>query len=120
MNQHTFKLLAGTCRWTARVLGSLFVLVLLAIAIGEGVPNPFTQPLRVELGFLGLGLIMLGSLTGWRWDLAAGIVSVTGWCVFVLAVMLPKRPNAFVWALAVPAVLFLASALLRRHRDTPA
>ena len=116
MNDNTSQLLAGICRWTARILGTFLVLAVVAIAVGEGMPNPFTQPLRVQLGFLGLALILVGILTGWRWDIPASIISLSGWCLFVIAVMRPPRgPNVFVCALALPAILYLASALLRRH-----
>lgn len=118
MNQNTWKLLAGICRWSARILGTLIVVAVLTIAVGEGMPNPFTQPVTVQLGFLGLALILVGILAGWRWDVPAGLVSFTGWCVFVLAVMRPPRgPNVFVCALALPAVLYLTSALLRRRTE---
>jgi hypothetical protein len=118
MNQNTSKLVAGICRWTARIVGTTLVLAVLAIAVGEGMPNPFTQPLPVQLGFLGLALIMAGILTGWRWDVPAGIISLSGWCLFVMAVMKPpKGPNVFVCALALPAVLYLTSALIRRYSE---
>lgn len=120
MNGNTSKLLAGICRWVARILGTLLVLAVLAIAVGEGIPNPFTQPLPIQLGFLGLALILVGILTGWRWDMPAAIISLSGWCLFVIAVMRPpKGPNVFVCALALPAVLYLLSALLRRHSERP-
>jgi len=120
MKNNTSKLLAGVCRWSARILGTLLVLTLLAFAVGEGMPNPFTQPLRVQLGFAGLGLIMLGMIAGWRWELPGGIVSLAGWGLFVMAVVrFPRGPNVFIYTLAVPAVLYLASALLRHHSQRP-
>ena len=119
MNSNTSRLLAGLCRWTARVLGALLVLTVLAFAVGEGMPNPLTQPLPVQLGFAGLGLILLGTIAGWRWELPGGIVSLAGWCLFVMAVMRPKGPNLFVCTLALPGVFYLASALLRRHSERP-
>jgi hypothetical protein len=83
------------------------------IAVGQGVPNPFTQPLPVALGFLGLALITGGLLAGWRWDVGPAIVSLLGWCLFVfVAVKAPRGPDLFVIALALPAVLLLTSAFL--------
>ena len=116
MNPTTAKRLAAFCRWTARILGTLFVVFIMIIAIGEGMPNPFTQPLPVQLGFLELAIIMAGTLDGWRWDLAPAIISLAGWCLFVLAVAMPPRgANPFVIALALPGLLLLASARLRRR-----
>lgn len=116
MNPTTFKRLATLCRWAGRILGTLFVVCIVTIGIGEGMPNPFTQPAPVQLGFLGLAIIMAGILAGWRWDLAPAIISLAGWCLFVLAVARPPRgANPFVIALALPGLLLLASARLRRR-----
>lgn len=108
------KSLAAVCRWTARIFGALLVVLILVIAIGEGVPNPFTQPLIVQIGFLALALIVTGILTGWRWELWGGVLSLAGWCLFFASVIGPKRLNCFVLLLALPGVLSLLSALLRR------
>ena len=109
------------CRWTARILGTLLVLLVVAIAVGEGMPNPFTQPVPIQLGFLGLTLVMAGILAGWRWDVTPAIVSLAGWCLFYFAVVYPPiRHYAFIFALALPAVLLLLSALLKRHSESHA
>lgn len=116
MNRTTSKSLAAVCRWSARILGSLLVLLILLIAVGGGTPNPFTQPVAVQLGLLGLALIMAGMLAGWRWDVGPAIVSMAGWCLFFFAVVFPpRRHSVFIFLLALPAVLLLASALLERH-----
>ena len=116
MNPTTSKWLAPLCRWTARILGAVFVVFIVTIAIGEGMPNPFTQPALIQLGFLGLGIVMAGILAGWRWDLAPAIISLAGWCLFVLSVAMSRKgPNPFVIALALPGLLLLASARLRRR-----
>jgi hypothetical protein len=115
VNPTRSKWLAPLCRWTARILGAVFLVFIVIMAIGEGMPNPLTQPALVQLGFLGLAIVMVGILAGWRWDLAAAIISLAGWCLFVLAVaILRKGPNPFVIALALPGLLLLASARLRR------
>jgi len=112
---NTTKVLAAVCRWTARILGSLLVLMIVILAIGEGMPNPFTQLLSVQLGFLALALITVGILGAWRWELAGGTLSLVGWGLFVAAVMHPPRGlNWFVGALALPGILYVAGALVRR------
>ena len=115
---NTTRISAAACRWTARIIGTLLVLMVALIAIGEGMPNPFTQPMSVQVGFLALALIMIGILAGWRWELAGGILSLFGWVLFVVAVMHPPRGlNWFVSALALPGILYIAGALLRRYND---
>ena len=109
------RLLTAMCRWTARVTGTLLVLMIIVIAIGEGMPNPFTQPLVVQIGFLALAMIMIGILAGWRWELAGGVLSLAGWCLFFVSVIGLKHLNGFVLLLALPGILYLLSALVRRH-----
>jgi len=109
------NVLATVCRWTARILGSLLVVMVFAIAIGEGMPNPFTQPLDVQIGFLALALILIGILAGWRWEFFGGALSLAGWCLFVGSVVGARRLNASICLLALPGVLYLLSALLRLH-----
>lgn len=112
---NTTRLWAAACRWTARIIGTLLVLTIVLFAIGEGMPNPFTQPMAVQVGFLALALIVIGILGAWRWELAGGTLSLVGWVLFAVAVIHPaKRLNWFVSALALPGVLYVAGALLRR------
>ena len=115
---NTPRLLAGACRWTARILGTLLVLMCVIIAIGEGMPNPFTQPTWSQIIFLALALIMIGILIGWRWELAGGIMSLAGFCLGI--VPLNNSPRGLTWfyfALALPGVLYVTSALLRRYEQ---
>jgi hypothetical protein len=112
------RLSAAACRWTARILGALLVLMIVLLAIGEGMPNPFTQPMTVQVGFLALALLMIGILGGWRWELAGGTLSLVGWILFVVAVVHPHRGlNWFVSALALPGLLYVAGAILKRYND---
>jgi len=115
---NTTRLLAAACRWAARIIGTLLVLIIVLFAIGEGMPNPLTQPISVQIGFLALALVMIGILGGWRWELAGGTLSLVGWSLFVVAVMHPARGlNWFVGALALPGLLYVAGALLRRYDE---
>ena len=104
--------IAALCRWTARVIGTLLVLLIVMIGIGEGMPNPFTQPPAIQVGFFALALLMVGILAGWRWEFAGGVISLAGWCLFLASVKC--RLTCFVWALALPGILYVISALLRR------
>jgi hypothetical protein len=116
MNLKAFKPLAIVCRWTGRILGTLLLLVIALLTIGEGLPNPFTQPMAVQVGFLALAFTILGILAGWRWELAGGLISLAGWSLFVMAVTTPHRLNWFMIALALPGLLYAISALLRRQQ----
>ena len=117
---NTVKLLTAVCRWTARVAGTLLVILVVVIAIGEGMPNPFTQPPAVLIGFVALAMILIGILAGWRWELAGGILSLAGWCLFFGSVIGIKRLNLFISLLALPGILYLISAWLRRHNERQA
>lgn len=113
---NTPEILAAACRWTARIIGTLLVLMIVIIAIGEGMPNPLTQPMLVQIGFLALALIVIGILAGWRWELAGGIISLVGWGSFVGPLNCFERGlNWFLGALALPGALYVAGALLRRY-----
>jgi hypothetical protein len=114
------KLLAAVCRWTARSLGALLVVSVFAIAIGEGMPNPFTQPLDIQIGFLALALILIGILAGWWWEFFGGALSLAGWCLFVGSVVGSRGLNVFISFLALPGILYLISAWLRRHNKRQA
>ena len=117
---NTVKLLAAVCSWTARVAGALLVIFAVVIAVGEGMPNPFTQPLAIQIGFLALAMILIGILAGWRWELAGGVLSLAGWCLFFGSVVGVKRLNVFVSLLALPGILYLISAWLSRHNKRQA
>jgi hypothetical protein len=118
MNKNLLKNNAAVCRWTGRIIGTFLALVILIIAIGQGVPNPFTQPVNVQVGFLALALMLIGILAGWKWELAGGITSIAGWCLFLPAVIRsPRGLNGFVLALALPGTLYVLSALLRRFYE---
>ena len=107
------KLLATTFRWTARVIGIVMVGLTLIIAIGEGVPNVFTQPFVIQLGFLALTLVLFGALLAWRWELPGGIM----WVLFILAERVHWQHSLFFILLGVPSLLFLGSSFLRRYYE---
>ncbi len=109
------KRLAAACRWTARILGVFLVFGTLFIAIGEGMPNPFAQSLLVQVMFLALGLLLIGILAAWRWEFAGSITSLAGWSIFIVGLAIsPRGLTVTAVVLAVPGLLYLASARLRR------
>jgi hypothetical protein len=108
-------LLATIFRWTARVIGIVTVGLTLIIAIGEGVPNLFTQPFLIQIGFLALTLVLFGILLAWRWELPGGIMSLAGWVLFILAERVHWQHSLFFILLGVPSLLFLGSSFLHRY-----
>jgi hypothetical protein len=100
----------------------LDVVVIVIIAIGEGMPNPFTQSAIVQVGFVGLVLIVVGFLAGWRWELTGGILSLVGICLIYEPTRVSGKITWFFAALAAPGVLYITSHLLRsyasRHSKT--
>ena len=117
---NTTRLLTTVCRWAARIIGTLLAILIVVIGIGEGMPNPFTQPPAVQIGFLALAMIMIGILTGWRWELFGGTLSTVGWCLFVGSVVGVKSLSVFISLLALPGILYLISAWLRQHNKRQA
>jgi len=111
------KLLATVFRWIGRSMGLVLVGLTLLIAIGEGMPNPFTQPFVIQIGFLALAMVLLGILLAWRWELPGAILSLAGWILFVMAVRINWHKSIFLILLCVPSLLFLGSFFLRWYHD---
>lgn len=111
------KLLATVLRWIARVIGIVLVGLVLLLAIGEGVPSPFSHPFVITIGLLALTLVVSGILLAWRWELSGGIVSLAGWVLFIVAERINWQHSFFFVLLAVPSLLFLSSSFLRWHHE---
>lgn len=93
-------------RWTARTLGTLVLGLLVVLAIGEGVPNPCTQPLSVNLLSLGLLTMVAGLLVAWRWEGIGGSL-ILGGLAFFVSVNHGIRPNAVFGTFFLVGVLYL-------------
>ncbi len=66
-------------RWTARVIGALFLLLYGVFIIGEGMPAIGSQPTGVQLGFAALGLTFLGIIIGWKREGVGALLVGLGW-----------------------------------------
>jgi len=75
-------LIPKTLRWTARILGTLFVLLILVFAIGEGLPKPSILRSRDKLMFLALGLMLIGLVLAWKWAGVGGLLTLAGYLAF--------------------------------------
>ena len=69
-------------RWTARILGSLWALILLAFLLGEGSPAMGQQPASVQFAFAAVGLMLAGVAAGWWRDGLAVLLLLGGWAFF--------------------------------------
>jgi hypothetical protein len=91
-------------RWTARVLGTLLLVLVVLFAISEGVPNPFHQPLAVNLISLGMVMMLTGLLAAWKWEGVGGFLVVAGW-ILVVIVNRGFRPNGIFEAFLIVGIL---------------
>jgi hypothetical protein len=94
-------------RWAARILGTLMVLFLLAMACGEGLPRFSQMTGREQVYSLGMGSLFLGLILAWRWEGWGGLLSVFGWGF--LAVLAGRPPWG--WVLSIPAAVGLLHLL---------
>ena len=107
--------LARIPRWIARVLGLTMVLLVAAIAVGEAVSAPTSQPLtlREALMMCAFVLALVGLLAGGRWETLGGALTLVSMAIFFPVHLAFTgrilRGWAFI-ALLIPAVLFLVAA----------
>jgi hypothetical protein len=72
-------------RWTARILGTTALAVILPIVLAEGVPPVFRQPAGAQLSVSGALLIIAGLGFGWWRDGIAALLITTGWTLRAVA-----------------------------------
>jgi hypothetical protein len=103
---------AQAVRWTARVIGTLFIGIFLAFFVPEFAqkgaavvaPDRIPATIFLFLSFLGLAL-------AWRWEGVGGLLalgSITVSAVFGLQTEVAPAATILLWGMfALPAVLFL-------------
>jgi hypothetical protein len=104
--------------WSARITSLLLLGLVIIIFIGEGgPPNVFRQPLSVQFEFASLGVMLIGLVIGWVREGPGGLLVLLGLAAFnAVELAVNGRPALGAFPLfAVPVVLFLLSALLRRN-----
>lgn len=73
--------------WVTRVLATLLTIMVLVIFLGEGLSsegsgNPFKHSLSVQLEFLGIFIVWVGMIIGWKWEgIASGLI-IGGMMIF--------------------------------------
>lgn len=79
----------NVARWTARALGLLYF-AFMSWFIGahalspEGLPPLWTASLAHQLCTLALFLVVVGGVVGWKWELAAAVMIVSGNALWLL------------------------------------
>jgi len=103
------KKIVKALRWTGRILGILLFLLVLVFAIGEGAPNPFTQPFPANVQFFAWGLCLIGFLVAWRWERIATGMILGGMAAFYILNYMEggKFPGGIFPLFFLPGVLFL-------------
>jgi len=103
---------AFALRWLARLLGTAILVLIAAIAIGEGLPNPFAQPLDVNLLFAAMLTMMIGMIVAWKWEGIGGLLILGGFAFFAV-VNHGIRFNIVFGAMLGAGVLYLGCGWLR-------
>ena len=73
-------------RWSARVVGTLLLLLIAAFAIGEGVqPNRFFHgSLPENLLAVAMLTMIVGQIAAWKWDGWGGLLILTAFALFAV------------------------------------
>jgi hypothetical protein len=111
-------------QWSGRFGATLLVLLVLAIAIGEGAaghfPDPLKQPwpVRIELLLL-LPVMLAGLLAAWRWELAGAAAALAALIAFnAVELNVNHKPAGGAFPLfALPPLLLLAHAMIARREQ---
>ena len=77
-----FKNVPEFVRWTSRTIGMLLVILVITIAIGEGVPNPASLTARELTLMIALLIILAGLVLGFVREGWGGLLVLAGYGVF--------------------------------------
>jgi len=114
------SLLRGIIRWTARVLSVFSTSVLIMFVVGEPFPvEKITATQLLGLILFPVGLVIGFAVAWWREGLGGSITIgslLAFYAVFTLLMHEPLSDGVWFLVFALPAFLFLLSALLRRSR----
>jgi hypothetical protein len=62
------KNLIKIVRWIAGIIGMLFFIFVVLVAIGEGVPKFWKESLPVQLEALAMVIMLIGAAAGLKWN----------------------------------------------------
>lgn len=122
-NSKRYRYALAGLGWVARLSGLALVLLVAAIAVGDGrPPNPFRQPTPVAIELWLMLVMIIGLIAAWRWELTAAAVTLAAVAGFNLVELVVNRKlagGAFP-LFAIPPILYIAHALLRRAQTRAA
>jgi hypothetical protein len=77
--------LMTTARWTARVVGTPILALILALAIGDGVhPVRMFESLRVGLLTVTMLTMIVGQIAAWKWEGIGGGLILGNYVLFAV------------------------------------
>jgi hypothetical protein len=71
-------------RWTARILGTALLALIVILAIGEGGPNPLRGSFREHLLGTGILAMLIGQIVAWRWERTGSLLILGGFALFAI------------------------------------
>ena len=71
-------------RWSARVVGTAILALIVTIAVGEGLPNPFVLSPRELLLFAAMLMMVVGLVVAWKWERIGGVLILGGLAFFAI------------------------------------
>ena len=72
-------------RWTARIVGTAVLALIVALAIGEGVhPARLFETLPVALLTVGMLTMLVGLVAAWKWEGIGGLLILGGLAFFAV------------------------------------
>src|SRR5262245_27872797 len=103
-----------TMLWIARLTGTLAILPLMMVLIGEPGHGPSGRE-WLYLAFFPCGF-SVGYLLGWRWPLLGGVLSLGCMAISLMLIGRIFGPEPYlIWAgLSVPGVLYVLAGLKLR------
>jgi hypothetical protein len=84
-----FRSLVNAARWTARTVGLLYF-AFMSWFVGahalspDGLPPLWRASLHQQLDALALLLVVVGCVVGWKWDLSAAVMILSGNALWLL------------------------------------
>jgi hypothetical protein len=103
---------ATALRWTARIIGTLFVVVFVAFFVTDAVQKE-TRAIESDVlpATFSLFLAFMGLIIAWKWEGVGGLVALGGlilYCILGLRTDVKPAATIFVAGIyALPAILFL-------------
>ncbi len=78
------RLMVTVVRWTARTIGIALLGLIVAFAIGEGVPNPLRGSVPENLLTIGLLTMIAGQILAWKWEGIGSLLILGGLALFAI------------------------------------